>query len=49
MFRKHEPVEPTSKRAAMRQRIVKRAALEFRDGMYGILIQYTTMLFVYRL
>ena len=27
-----------SKGAAVRQKIIKRAALEFRDGMYGILL-----------
>ncbi len=26
--------------AAMRHKIIKRAALEFRDGMYGILTVY---------
>ena len=36
----------TSKGAAMRQKIIKRAALEFRDGMYGILgIQCNRLLF----
>lgn len=32
---KSHPVSPAQ---AMRQRIVKRVAMEFRDGMYGILL-----------
>lgn len=28
----------------MRERIVRRAALEFKDGMYGILLKYNYVL-----
>ena len=40
VFRNHdeEQLQPINERAAMRRRIIMRTALEFRDGMYSILV-----------
>ena len=38
--------QDTSKGAQMRERIIRRAALEFTDGMYGILLVVETVVLV---
>ena len=40
---KEENAKPPSPGAQLRERIIKRAALEFQDGMYGILTNSAPM------